>query len=129
MQTAELAAALRAMNPQLALIEGCYVRLREHDSIGRLKEGFAKRQINNPKQFERDFNRFFILTDFLSHVVEDDKVWTAKDLLTVTVMCAALLRDGLRRNFPDQEFEVEIVGEAGVSDEPLELCVTFSRAT
>ena len=128
MQTAELAAALHRMTPQFALVDGVYVRLRETAPNPLHLQNEISRAKGNLKWLEHDMNRFFIVADCLDHLVEERRGWSFIDLLTIAAICAALLRDGLRRTFPDQAFEVEIIGEAGVNDEPLELCVTFSRA-
>lgn len=40
---------------------------------------------------------------------------------------AETLREALRRRFPARAFEVEVIGADDVAEEPLEVCVTFSR--
>jgi hypothetical protein len=126
MQTAELTAALRSMIPQFALVDGVYVRLRDSVIPQSLQNEIARYK-GNLKYLEQDFNRFFIVANFLDHVVEERRGWDKDDLLMVADVCAALVRDGLRRAFPDQRFDIEIIGQNLVDDEPLELCVTFSR--
>jgi hypothetical protein len=125
MRTSELAAALRIATPQFTLVDGAYVRLRDHFTPASIQKGiaFAKGDI---KRFEHDINRFFIVADLLDHVVEERDAWAEDDLLTIADICAALVRDGLRQAFPDQQFDVEIIGRDLVDAETLELCVTFS---
>ena len=72
-------------------------------------------------------NRCFVVSNFLDPLGVEDAAGP-EELLTVARALAASIRDGLAREFPGQAFEVEIVGEGLVEDEPLELCVTFSRA-
>lgn len=72
---------------------------------------------------QRDGNRRFVVANLLDDIGVTE--WHAADLLSIAETWAALLRDALQRAYPDRVHVVEIVGAAGVDDEPLELCVTF----
>lgn len=131
MRTAELAKTLRYLTPRVAFIEDVYLVLEESDDLAgkraAIRNSLQKRR-GNLKSFEYDTNRRFIVAGFLDKVVEERRDWQPQDLLTIAEVYAALLRDQLRTTFPDQAFAVEIVGQRLVESEPLELCVTFSRA-
>ena len=132
MQLSELEQVLSRFIPQFARIEGVYVLVDDPDDLESYQRSITKyrssitesgawdKRIQN---FERDLNRRFIVADFLDDVVEE---WNPQVLLLVAKVFAALVRDGLRNTFPEQAFIVEIIGDA--EDEPLELCVTFTRA-
>ena len=75
-----------------------------------------------------DCNRCFIVRNFLDYLGVAYTDLTDDDMLAVAEMVAAIIRDGLYAHFPDVRFDVEIVGGNLIDDEPLELCVTFSRA-
>ena len=131
MQLFELEQALRRLIPHFALIEGIYVLVDDPDHLEEYQSSIIKYRssmiesaetIKKIQDFEHDLNRRFIVTDFLDDVVED---WNPQVLLLIAKVFAALVRDGLRSTFPEQEFIVEMVGD--VDDEPLELCVTFTR--
>jgi hypothetical protein len=132
MQISELEQTLHRLIPQFALVEGIYVLADDPDHLEVYRSSIIKYRssMNESAElgkkiqaFEHDLNRRFIVADFLDDVVED---WNPQVLLLIAKVFAALVRDGLRSTFPEQEFIVEMVGD--VDDEPLELCVTFTRA-
>jgi len=129
MHTHELAAALRAITPQVARVAGCYllVRADADPPQAAVVQQMLAHSGGDRRRAERDMNRCFIVANLLDHLVEERAGWSTADLLTLAETYAALLRDALQRAFPAAGFVVEIVGAALVDDEPLELCVTFSH--
>jgi hypothetical protein len=131
MRTPDLANVLRYLMPAVTFIEGVYILLDPTDDLGskRLSISHAlQKHKRSLKDFEYHLNRRFIIAGFLDQIVEERHGWQPQDLLTISQVYAALLRDQLRLTFPDRTFEVEIVGQRLVESQPLELCVTFSRA-
>lgn len=129
MEVREFVQALRILSPRFREVEGCCLVevsgiFPESEafraSLDSLFEGDAKRA-------ERETNRCYVVSNILDNVVEDGN-WTDEDLLLIAETYARLLRGSLCVEFPDREFEVEILGRNMVDLEPLELCVTFSRA-
>jgi hypothetical protein len=74
--------------------------------------------------FEYHFNRRFIGRDL---DLVDGESWTPDDLVACAEHWAAILRESLRRHFPDHHFFVEVIGANLADVEPLEVCVTFSQ--
>jgi hypothetical protein len=131
MTVTEVLSVLRAFVPQFRVVEGYYVLVLPGlpeitpASIRQMEATFGREL----KRHERDMNRCFIVANILDMLDLNRQGEPAPDdLVFIADVLAALLRDGLVQAFPDQEFQVEVIGANLVDIEPLELCVTFSRA-
>ncbi len=143
MHLKEFASALKKLIPSFQYTAGCYLVTGEYlDDVDDVRKAIdwnrnvLERRGKTKgvlKYTEREINHRFIIADFLDYILEntpfitENTYWSPENLLMVANIYASLLRDGLLSTFPDQDFEVEIIGDDGVDDEPLELCVTFSR--
>jgi hypothetical protein len=131
MQATEFVAVLEAMRPRVALVAGCY--LVDSDDRRRPAEWVAG-QLDSPlyrgdvRRYEREQNRMFVIAGLLDRL-ENADACTVDQLLAVAELYAAWLRHVLAATFPQQPFIVQTRGAGLVDNEPLELCVTFSRAS
>ncbi len=79
---------------------------------------------NDAQRAEMDCNRFFIFRDLIDEHIQEEL--SNDDLIDFAKIYATYLEDKLANRFPSNKFAIEIIGDDGVDDEPLELCVTFS---
>ena len=131
----ELAFALDKLRPRSSLLEGCYVLLSglyEYDS-GDVRKTVASCH-GDLQEAERVLNRCFIVNDLLRFMEPCD--WTSRELeslspelVTIASVYADLVRAELVRSFPSCSFNVIVDGDHMAESEPLELLVTFCRAT
>jgi hypothetical protein len=131
MNATEFAAALRYLVPRFQVVEGCYSLILSgipESSALSVREGI-KYCKGDLKLAEHQMNRCFIVEDVLNalHLAGVDDC-EPSDLALVAEILASLIRDGLRQVFPEQRFEVEVIGSNYADEDPLEVCVTFSRA-
>jgi hypothetical protein len=139
MQATDLARTLRSMTPdRFVIVEGCVlwplddppaaesvrkdlIQLRANYGAGTAPE-LLEARIRSA--YEHDFNRRFIGRDL---DLVDDESWTPADRVVCAEHWAAILRDSLRRHFPDHRFVVEVIGANLADIEPFEVCVTFRQ--
>lgn len=76
------------------------------------------------RRAEEDCNRVFAVADFFDVYLPEVR-YSDEDLVQFATVFAARLRAQLRAKLPSKRYEVEIVGEHLIDEEPLELCVTF----
>jgi hypothetical protein len=139
MEAESFAEALRRMTPEsFAVVEGCVLwpdddppsaeRVRSH--LQQLRTNYGSMtaapllEARVRASYEHDFNRRFLVRELAPVAPE---TWTPQLLVACGRSWTVILRDALRRAFPHLRFDVELVGEAGAEDEPLEVCVTFSQ--
>lgn len=131
MNATEFTAALRYLVPRFKVVESCYAL-----AVPGIPESPAQsvRELivhcnGDLKRAEHQMNRCFIVADVLDELPLDDaNECEPSDLVLVAEILASLIRDGLRQTFPGQGFDVEVVGSTYAGIDPLEVCVTFSRA-
>jgi len=137
MKIEDLNLVLETMCPYKVIeVNGVYARTHglENDPEDQIKR--ALQQFNDSdhmlKRFEQDYNRRFIVANIVDDILDEFPYSEIeKETETLRLMAniyASLLRDYLVQVFPDVDFIVEIVGDDGLDDEPLELYVTFYQA-
>lgn len=84
----------------------------------------AIRRSGSVSRAEEDCNRLFIVADIVDTYCPDLQ-HSEQDLIPIARAYAQKLASALAATFPQRSYEIEIVGEHLVDEEPLELCVTF----
>ena len=80
------------------------------------------------RSLQRDVNRRFIIADLLDEALTESVPLREHDpalLVQIARVFAMVTRQRLADRFPEREFQVEVIGEQGACDEPLEVAVTF----
>jgi hypothetical protein len=131
----ELALMLEKLQPRIAFVEGCFVLLSglykyEADEVRQVVASCG----GDLREAEGILNRCFIVNDLLRFMDPGD--WTseklrkmAAGLVKIATVFADLVRVELLRSFPDRSFDVLVQGSQLADNEPLELLVTFTRAS
>jgi hypothetical protein len=73
-------------------------------------------------------NRRFLFADALDHVAPGE-TFSAREIGELAQALAAAVRAQLGEQFPGRAFDVEVTGAQLAEEEPLEVCVTFHRAS
>lgn len=95
-----------------------------------------ERYSDDVARVERTVNRRFVVAHLLDGLMARPLSYASGTMtpeafdaiVRVAVSYAARVQDALRASYPDQRFDVEVVGADYVDEEPLEVCVTFSQS-
>jgi hypothetical protein len=118
MELEHIAAILDRLWRPLEEVEGRVFFVDLGRPAGPVKDAYA----------QSDINRRFIIADFLARWLPPARATTdfpPELILAVARTFATFTRGRLGEAFPERRFEVEVIGDDGVDDEPLEVAVTF----